>query len=286
MVAKAPYDQLDTIIDDEWERIDGILVDTFLFPEYQVRQYEYNKANIEPMDDEELMTKLKEELHENFIYENCFVNIGQVFQGSMEELIAQEGRLVNQKLKSSQTKANEKNQVGIVLYHALQNIAIRVSCGAASAIEGNSNAITGFHIRCLCCNQTISIKTVNLIDDCTQLLAGVAYQSASQEEWLFNKLADFIINDYIVRHVIHNFKQISHTNTSEDMTTAAIFDDSDNSDDINKKNNGPQFTTGCKTFDLHVTSNYPHIKKELETISSIDASTWCTRATVILQRVI
>ena len=105
-----------------------------------------------------------------------------MLQGSMEELIAQEGRRVNQKLKSSQTKTNAKNQVGIVLYHALQNIAIRVSCGAASAIEGNSSAITGFHIRCLCCNQTISIKTVDLIDECTRDNAGVAYQSASQDE--------------------------------------------------------------------------------------------------------
>ena len=99
-------------------------------------------------------------------------------------------------------------------------------------------------------------------------------------------MADFIINDYIWRHVFHNFTQIAHENTLEDVTTAAIFDDTDDSNDINEKYNGPQFTFGCQNFDLHVTSNYPHIKKELETILSIDSSTWCTRATVILQRVI
>ncbi len=69
LVAKAPYNQLDTIVDVEWERIDAILVDTFIFPEYQLRQYETKKANIQPIDDELLMNTLETELHENFIYE-------------------------------------------------------------------------------------------------------------------------------------------------------------------------------------------------------------------------
>ena len=85
----------------------------------------------------------------------------------MEGLIAQESILVNQKLRSNKTKANAKNLIGLVLYHAFQNIAIRVSCGAASVDKHNSYPITCFHIRFLCYNQNIWINTLDLLDQCT-----------------------------------------------------------------------------------------------------------------------
>ena len=88
----------------------------------------------------------------------------------------------------------------------------------------------------------------------------------------------FVINDYIPCHVFHNFKTLSLTNNSQDITTDAVFDESDR---IMEKYNWLQFTIGCSIFELHVTNTYSHIKKELDSVSSIDEFKLSIRATVI-----
>ena len=117
-----------------------------------------------------------------------------------------------------QTKASAKTIVGSVLYDALSKLAIRVTCGASNS-DQHKYPITHLHIRCSCCNQTVCIKTLDLLEQCVTV-DGAKKSDASDTEdvLLFNKLTDLIINDFIKRHIFKSFECLSTNKRTPSVT--------------------------------------------------------------------
>ena len=146
------------------KRLQLLLKEPFLFTKYQLDQYNIRKSQIEAVDDTQEHFQLRE-LHNNFINENSFISIGQAITHTMTLIADKQSSDFDQKLNHHQSKSNAKNIFGTLLYSALSNLAIRVSCGATSG-EKNKYPITHFHIRCLCCNQTVCMKTIASPNTC------------------------------------------------------------------------------------------------------------------------
>ena len=147
------------------------------------------------------------ELHNNFIYGNCFVNIGQVVEDTLKQIIADDGQDNQLQLSKSQIIAGVKTSYGMVLPYALQNIAIRVNCEPVTkGANGGERKICQLYIRCLCCNETECVNTQYLYVD----WGGDKYKgfssagSAENSKAVGNKITDIIIKDYIKRHLFHD----------------------------------------------------------------------------------
>ena len=157
-------------------------------------QYHTTITQFQSTDDTQQYMQLKE-LHQNFINDNSFINIGQVITKTLELIAINESSNVQQKLNYHQTKAGAKNIVGSVLYDALSKLAIRVTCGATNS-DKHKYPITHLHIRCLCCNQNVCIKTLDLLDQCVTIDNAHKSDASDTEDVLFfDKLTDLIIND-------------------------------------------------------------------------------------------
>ena len=122
-----------------------LLKQSFVFTDFQLRQYNIRKSQIEANDDNTQAFMQLKELHSNFIDDNSFINIGQVITHTMKLIAEKESLLVDQTLNDHQKKANAKNIFGSLLHDALSHLAIRVTCGATSS-ESNKYPITHFHI--------------------------------------------------------------------------------------------------------------------------------------------
>ena len=175
------------------------------------------------------------ELHQNFINDNSFINIGQVITKTLEGIAINESSSVQQKLNYHQTKSSAKNIVGSVLYDALSKLAIRVTCGATNS-DKHKYPITHLHIRCLCCNQTICIKTLDLLDQCNTIDdANKSDASDTEDVLLFNKLTDLIIIDFIKRHIFKSLQCISRNKRTPYVTVKGNVESLDiESDDKDK----------------------------------------------------
>ena len=105
-----------------------LLKQPFVFTEYQLNEYNIRKSQVQSIDNSQKQTQLKE-LHNNFINDISFINIGQVIKTTLEGIAKTQSRKVHQKLSQQQVKTNAKNIIGLVLHDALSNLAIRVTCG-------------------------------------------------------------------------------------------------------------------------------------------------------------
>ena len=86
--------------------------------------------------------------------------------------------------------------------------------------------------------------------------------------------------------MFHNLKTLSLKKHSQKITGDSVFDNSDDSSNINERYDGLQFSTGCGIFNSNITNIYSQIKKELESVSSIDRFKLSISATLILQSVL
>ena len=197
---------------------------------------------------------------------------------------------MNQRISPQRAKANAKNVIGLVLHDALSNLAIRVTCGATIA-GGNKYPITQLHMRCLCCNETVCIDTLGLLngdDDADASSKTIA--SEANDELLFNKLTDFIINEYIKRHIFRSFESLSGdknnpTVTNENKQPHFDEESTDDEEDV-QIHIGPRFSLGCNQFDKHISINYPSIKVEIDATSNIDARKYGLRTTSLIQKIL
>ena len=78
--------QVDEIILDQWKTIDAILKGPFSFSAYQLEQHNIAKSRLTSIPHVTL-EKQVQELHNNFMYDNCFVNIGKVIQGIIKAIM-------------------------------------------------------------------------------------------------------------------------------------------------------------------------------------------------------
>ena len=86
-----------------------------------------------------------QELHNNFIQDNTFINIGQVITTTLSEIAKTQSNIVNQRITPTQAKAKAKNVIGLVLHDALSNLSIRVTC-AATTDGGTKYPIVQLHM--------------------------------------------------------------------------------------------------------------------------------------------
>ena len=259
------FEDFDENVLSAWEKIRALLKQPFVFTDFQLRQYNIRKSQIEANDDNTQAFMQLKELHSNFIDDNSFINIGQVITHTMKLIAEKESLLVDQTINDHQKKANAKNIFGSLLHDALSHLAIRVTCGATSS-ESNKYPITHFHIRCVCCNETICLKTIDLSPPSKTGDIVTTEESESNSKWLFDELTDFVINDFLKRHIFRSYQSLKlHKKTPS--VTAII-------DNENERYEGPKFSEGCEKFDAYVIHHYPSIKLESENVTQIDATVY------------
>ena len=100
-------EKLDDNIDLAWKEIDVLLKQTFVMPEYQLNEYNIRKTQVLSIANAQQNTQLQE-LHNNFIQDNTFINIGQVVLTTLSEITKTQSNKVNQRITPQQAKANAK----------------------------------------------------------------------------------------------------------------------------------------------------------------------------------
>ena len=81
--------------------------------------------------------------------------------------------------------------------------------------------------------------------------------SESEHDLFFDELTDFVINDFIKRHIFRSFKPYSFHKNNPSVTA-------NDDEDMESIYDGPRLDEGCSEFDKFVSTNYPSIKTEME----------------------
>ena len=102
--------------------------------------------------------------------------------------------------------------------------------------------------------------------------------SESENDLFFDELTNFVINDFIKRHIFSSFKSFSSHKNNPSVTA-------DDDEEIESIYDGPRLPEGCSEFDKFVSTNYPLIKTEMENITNIDAATYGVCTMAILQKI-
>ena len=102
------FQDLDNNVTDALKRLKKLLKEPFVFTEYQLSQYDIRKSEIKAVDDAQDHLQVKE-LHNNFIYENSFISIGQAITHTMTLIADKQQSNFDQKLNHHQSKSHAKN---------------------------------------------------------------------------------------------------------------------------------------------------------------------------------
>ena len=95
------FEDVDENVETALKRFNRLLKEPFVFTEYYLEQYNIRKSQIVAVDESQDHLELQE-LHNNFINENSFINIGQAITDTMTLIADKQSSIFDQKLNHHQ----------------------------------------------------------------------------------------------------------------------------------------------------------------------------------------